>query len=238
MIPMPKTLALLALTAALGPAAAHAQQASAPAYPGTFYNLSPDLTEDGFADMTRDLGSLLRFRQLGDSRALGRGTVDLGVQFGSAPIDGWTGVRVGGRVGFNRRTDIGAWGGVNFDQNYGMVGVDFRFVLLEEGVRFPVTLAVRPSATTLLGPADIWAGTTGIDITVSRTFGAFSPYAGLAATNSIAFEQSPVIELDHASVGESLAYAGLAFRWQTLVVSAEVERGATTDYAVRVGTRF
>jgi hypothetical protein len=223
----------------LAPSPARAEQSGpASAYPGTFTKLDANLTQHQFTEMTADLNSLMRFRQLGDTRPLGRGTVDLGIQFGSAPIDGWKGPRIVGRFGVNDRVDVGAWGGLNAGDDYGMVGMDVRVALLTEGVRWPVSVSVRPSATALVGPVDILAGTAGFDITVSRTFGAFSPYAGLAATSSIAAERSDVVHLDHATAGAGLSYAGLAYRWQMLVFSAEVERGTKVNYAFRIGTRF
>ena len=46
------------------------------------------------------------------------------------------------------------------------------------------------------------------------------------------------MDLDPATAGESLAYAGLSYRWKALLLSAEVEKGVLTTYAFRIGTRF
>lgn len=234
MRPMPTAIAVLFFTAALVPAAAHAQQA----YPGTFYRVSSGLTQDQFAKMTADVGSLLRFRQMGDTMAIGRGHVDLGVQFGSAPLDNWRGPQLVGRFGVNNRVDLGVSGGLNPGNRYGLVGADAKVMLLNERDGWPVSISVRPSLSLLLGPIDVWAGTTGFDLTVSRAFGPLSPYAGVAATSSIAIERSATIDLDYATANASMSYAGVAYRWRALVVSGEVERGSKTNYAFRIGTRF
>jgi hypothetical protein len=101
-----------------------------------------------------------------------------------------------------------------------------------------VTLSVRPSLTALIGPKNAWAASTGIDLTASRAFGAFSPYVGVAATSSLAVERLTNATLDPATAEGSVAYAGVSYRWKTLVLSGEVEDAARVSYAFRIGTRF
>jgi hypothetical protein len=101
-----------------------------------------------------------------------------------------------------------------------------------------VSVSIRPSITSLIGPANILAGNASIDLAVSRSFGAFSPYAGVATSASAAMERSKVLDLDPVAVDESLSYAGVSYRWRALVASAEVEKGNRVSYAFRVGSRF
>jgi hypothetical protein len=92
--------------------------------------------------------------------------------------------------------DVGAWGGLNPDSDFGLVGVDTKILLLREGPSRPVSVSVRPSLTSVVGPSDVWVGTTSVDLTVSRAFGPVSPYAGVAARSSIAFERTADVDLD------------------------------------------
>lgn len=146
--------------------------------------------------------------------------------------------RVVARFGVNDRLDVGTWGGLDPNSNYGLVGIDTKIALLREGESSPVSISVRPSVTSLVGPADVWAGNVSVDLAVSRAFGRVSPYGGVAASSSAAIERSSDVDLDPATAGETFAYAGLAYRWRSLVVSGEVERGNLTTYAVRIGKRF
>jgi hypothetical protein len=224
----------LGLLATLVPARAHAQDP---------FDLRPDLTKAQFRELTRELGSVLRFRQLGDTTPVGRGNVDISALFGNSPVTERLGraasfPRIVARLGVSDRVDVGAWGGVEHEANYGMAGVDTKIMVLAQGPRRPVSVSIRPSVTSLIGPANILAGNASIDLAVSRTFGAFSPYAGVATSASAAMERSKDLVLDPVAVDESLSYAGISYRWRALVASAEVEKGTRVSYAFRLGSRF
>ena len=231
MRPFRTVVALAGLVAILAPASAHAQLSGPTAY-----------TPDELAALSANLGSVLRFRQLGDTATLPKGRVEVGVQFASAPIDDPNGsynhTRFVGRVGVGDRVDLGAWGGYNSQMKDGMAGVDARIALFRQGPSMPVSVSIRPSFSSLLGTADIWAGTVGADVTVSRTFGAFSPYAGLAATSSLATERLSDIDFDKTTAGATLGYVGVSYSWQSLVAAVEMEKGTRVSYAVRLGARF
>jgi hypothetical protein len=228
------TVSTLVLMATLVPAAASAQGA---------FDLRPDLTKTQFKELTADLGSVLRFRQLGDTTPLGRGNVDISALFGNRPATERLGrfvsfPRVIARFGASDRVDVGVYGGFEPDANYGIAGFDTKIMVLAQGPRRPVSISIRPSLTSLIGPANLWAGNASIDLAVSRSFGAFSPYVGLATSGSAAMERSKDLDLDPVAVDESLSYAGVSYRWRALVASAEVEKGARVSYAFRVGSRF
>jgi len=245
MKPLSIATAVVALATTLVPVAAHAQQpgTNKPPQVGTarsvYFDLQPGLTKEEFADLTAELGSLLRFRQVGDSMTLGRGRFDIGTQFATTPIDSaketWN---VVGRYGVSDRVDVGAWGGYNTGLNYGLVGGEARIALLREGSLSPVSLLLRPSVTSLVGPSEVWAATASIDFSVSRTFGAVAPFAGVATTGTLAIERSSDVSLDPATANGSIAYTGLSYRWRSVAVSAEVEKGRHVSYGFRLGTRF
>ena len=222
-------LAGLALTGLLAPAAAHAQTSK--------FDLHPQMTQDEFNAFATEAGTMLRFRQLGDTMTLARGKVDLGVQFANTSSKDAT-RSVVARFGLNDRMDIGAWGGIGPGSSYGVVGIDTKIALLKQSPSMPVSVSVRPSISSLVGASDVWAGNTSVDLTVSRAFGPFSPYGGVAASSSAAMERSAKVDFDAATAGETFSYAGVTYRWKTLFVSGEAERGNQTTYSMRVGTRF
>lgn len=218
---------ILGITLALVPAAAHAQN----------FDLQPGLTRAQFKDLAGEVGSMLRFRQLGNPAPLGKGNVDVGLQFANTPFEDAV-PRVVGRVGLTDRVDVGAWGGLNTGAHWGLAGIDTNVALLRQGPGSPVTVSLRPSLTSLIGPSDVWVGNASIDISVTRAIRNLSPYVGVATTASAAVERSNDVDLDPAVTEGSLAYAGVSYRWRALVASAEVEKGTFVSYGFRLGTRF
>lgn len=237
MKPIATALSILGLVATLAAAPASAQQGDT-----SIIDLTPALTNNEFAAFAADVGSALRFRQLGDARTLRRGDVDISVEFASAPIGNANRSisfpRIVGRFGVSDRVDVGAWGGLNSSARYGLAGGDVKIVLLQPGAVWPVTFSIRPSVTTLVGPSDVFAASAGLDLTVSRAIGPVSPYAGVASTASVAVERSTAVDFDPATAEGSVAYAGLSYRWRTVGMAAEVEKGTRISYAFRIGTRF
>ena len=260
-------ISTLGLVGILVPAPASAQQSDTvtPAthvddtYRSPFFDLHPELTKDEFEEFTAELGSVLRSRPLGDATTLGRGKVDVSVQFANMPIDDSKGAwnnttsrptadhhrsrslsfpRVSARFGVSDRVEVGAVGGLAPHANYGLVGADTRIALVKQGPARPVSVSVRPSFTLLVAPSEVLVGNAGIDLSVSRAYGPVSPYAGVAASTSGAVERSKNVNLDPVSAGASLAYAGLSYRWRPLILSAEVEKGDQVRYAFGIGTRF
>jgi len=263
----PTVTGSLALLAALVPAAAHAQ--SAPTvrptlhvgteYRNSYFDLHPELTKEQFKDFAGEAGSILRFRQLGDSTTLGKGKVDLSLQYTSASIDDTKGAwnntmshptstsylggsiafpRLVARVGVSDRVDVGAWGGFDPRANYGLAGVDTKVVLLRQDEGKPVSLAIRPSIASLFGPAEVWAATASIDLSVSRSMGAFSPYVGAATTGSVAGERSKDVDFDPVTTSASVVYAGVTYDLRGFLLSAEIEKGTLVSYGFRIGKRF
>lgn len=258
---------VMAVTFQAAPASAQQPPAGAPApplhvdkaYRSCFFDLHPELTQAQFQEFTAELGSVLRFRPLGDIAPLGRGHVAIGVQYASSRIDETKGAwnntmshpsathglgssiafpRIVARVGVSDRADLGAWGGFDPHANYGIVGVDTTVALMRQGPSWPVTVAIRPSLTSLVGPDEVWVGNSSVDLSVSRAMGPWAPYAGIGASSSLGVERSVDVDLQAASAGATLSYAGISYRWRTLVLAAEAEKGRLTSYGFRIGTRF
>lgn len=146
--------------------------------------------------------------------------------------------RLVARVGVGDRVDIGAWGGFDPNSNYGAAGIDSKIVLMRQGPSRPVSISIRPSVASLVGPAEVWAGSVSVDVSVSRAFGAFSPYVGVATTGALAVERSNDVDFDPILAEDAVSYAGLTYSWRGILLSAEVEKGALVSYGFRIGKRF
>jgi hypothetical protein len=221
--------------------------------------LHPELTQAEFEEFTGELGSVLRFRQLGQVAPLGKGRLDVGVQYARTPIDDSKGAwnntfshptadhplggalefpRIVARFGLSDRVDIGAWGGLDPHANYGLVGAEVKIALVTQGPTKPVSVAIRPSVTSLVGPDEVWVGNANIDVSVSRAFGAWSPYVGVGTSGTLGIERTKDVDLEIAAAPASLAYAGISYRWRSLLLSAEVEKAELSSYAFQISTRF
>lgn len=120
------------------------------AYRRSVFDLHPELTKDEFEAFTAELGSVLRFRQLGDTTTLGRGNVEVSVQFANTPFDdskvAWNTAdhcvgrsisfpQVVARFGVNDRADVGAWGGSTPPRNTGWLASTPRSPCCDRGPR-------------------------------------------------------------------------------------------------------
>ena len=234
----------LVVALAVVPAAAQQSRSS--------FELRPTLTQGQLEAFTADLGSLLRFRQVGDSTTLGSGRFEIGAQFANIPFDAVNGVwttthdlarrlsypQVIARFGASDRVDVGALGGIDPGAKYGVAGFDTRIALLRQADGRPVSVLIRPSVATLIYPSQVLVGTVSVDLSVSRAFGPWSAYGGVAGSTSAAVERSSAVDLDPATTNRSLAFAGLSYCWRAVVVSAELEQGNRFNYAFRVAKRF
>ena len=144
-------------------ATAHAQPTPllhiSSAHDSCFFELHSELTPAQFEDFARELGSILRFRPLGETTPLGKGRYDIGLQYTSSSIDDSKGAwnntmshpsadhylgdaimmpRIVARFGVADHIDIGVWGTVNPESNYGVVGFDTSIALLQESDGYPV----------------------------------------------------------------------------------------------------
>jgi hypothetical protein len=223
-------IGITAIAAAMAPAPASAQTR-------TSFDLRPGFTSADLEAFATDVGSTLRFRPLDDTAPIGKGAIDLGVQYGGSPIADATGVVA--RFGVNDRVDIGVTGAMYGRSSYGLVGFDTRIALLRQGWNnSPVTVSIRPSITSLLGWSNVWAGNASFDVTVGRTFGPLSPYGGVATMATGAIERVDNVHLDPVTKTDGLVYAGLAYHWRALVVSGEMQKAESVNYGFRIGTRF
>lgn len=229
------------------------------AYRSCFFDLHPELTQEEFDEFTAELGAILRPRQLSDAATLGKGRFDLGLDFAYAGIDDARGAwnntmshpsadhylgpsiqfpRLVARFGVSPRVDLGASGGFDPHSNWGLASVDARIALMRQGPGRPVSIAIRPTLTSLIGPSEVWVGNASVDVSVSRRLGPFAPYVGFSSNGSLGVERSDDVDLKDSARTTSPVYAGITYRVRALALSAEVEHGKRTRYAVRASTRF
>lgn len=72
------------------------------------------------------------------------------------------------RVGVTQSIDVEASGTFDPRANYGFLGVGAKVALLKERQGAPVSVAIRPSMSTLLGPVEVTLASLSTELLVSR----------------------------------------------------------------------
>ena len=224
-----------------------------------FFDLHPELTRAEFREFTDELGSILRPRQLSDASTLGRGRFEVGLAFARTGIDdrkgAWNNTMshptadhelgdaialplVRARMGVSDRVDLGVTGGADPRSNYGVAGVEAKIALLRQGPGRPVSVAIRPTVSALIGPSEVFVGNASLDLSVSRRMGAWAPYVGGSSLASLGVERSKDVDLKDEALTRSVVFGGVAFEHRGLSVAAEAEHGKLTSVSLRVSARF
>jgi hypothetical protein len=228
-------------------------------YDECFFDLHPELTQSEFDRFAKEGSMVMHDHQLTSAEAIGQGEVAVSLDYTRTAVDDSKGAwnntmshptedhylghsfafpRLGVAVGVSRRVDVGAWGTLSPGANYGFVGISSKVTLLEQDDRMPVSVAVRPTAVSLLGPDELFVADAGVDVSVSRNFNGLSPYLGFNGHTAIAFERSDEVELDNGTASYLAAFVGVSYAWKKLRLAAEAEAGPLTTYAARLGGSF
>ena len=228
-------------------------------YESCYFDLHPELTEAEFREFSAEAGQVVRARQLSSADTLGAGAVDVSLAYAyfflddtkgswnntmSHPTaDHYLGQQLGMpqlsvRVGVSRNVDVEAYGSVNWMSNYGLVGVASKIRLLDQADGRPVSVAVRPSAAALVGPSEVQVANVSADLSVSRTFHGFTPFAGVTLSATAVRETSDDTEVEPQFASRPLAFGGVEYRWKHITAAAQAEFSDLTALGLRVGGRF
>jgi len=228
-------------------------------YDSCFFDLHPELTQDEFDEFTKEGSFVMHDLQLSGAEALGRGQVEVNLDYVSTGVDDTKGAwnntmshptadhylgdriaspRLAVRVGVSRRVDLGVWGTLDPQSNYGLVGIHSKVTILEQDADMPVSVAVRPTAVSMLGPDELLVADIGFDLSVSRNYKGLQPYLGISSHGAASFERSDEVDLDPGEAWYSSAFAGLAYGWKNVRLAAEANTGPLTTYGMRLGGNF
>lgn len=229
------------------------------AHDSCYFDLHPELTARQFRQFAAEGGQLLRFRQTAAADTLGAGTFDVSVgyayfflddakgawnnTFSHPQSDHYLGQQLGVpylalRVGLTDAVDGEVFGTVNVPSNYGFTGVASKIRLIDEEHGAPVSVAVRPSLSVLVGPSEVQAWNLSADLSVSRRFGGLAPFAGVTLSSTLAVESSDDTDVGNQLALRPLAFAGVDYHWKFVSVGAQAEISDVAALALRLGGRF
>ena len=221
---------------------------------------APELSQAAFHRFTREFGSLGAFKQVSPPTTLGRRGVSVGLDGIAFSIDdksdAWNDTfahpdeyhelgsdlrfpKLTLRVGVTDDLDIGAFYSENPNANYGWLGIDVKYGVLEQSRDMPVSLAVRGAYTKTLYVADMDMHAATVDVSIGRTFWTvLTPYVGVGSDAVLARETSDAVELETEAVVVPHATAGLELRYWHVAIGGEAQLSEVNSYQVRVSAVF
>lgn len=221
---------------------------------------SPELTQSAFHKFVREFGSVSAFKSVASPVPMGQWSVAFGIEQSNFTIEehdpAWNDtfvhpdsyhelgadkafpqVRV--RLGVADRVDLGAYYTKSPNANYGWLGLEARYAMLQQSESMPVTLGVRGAYTRTLYVSDMDLNAFTGDLSVGRTFwGAVTPYVGVGGDWLLAHETSGAVELADEDQYVQHATTGLELRYWHVGLGAEANWGALPSYQFQVMVRF
>lgn len=209
------------------------------------------LAQGQFRLLTEDLGAALSYKPLTPAEPLGLTGFDIGLQatytklansgvYQDATNSGDDGI-VLPQIHVYKGLPLGFDVGVSYaavpDSNIKLVGAELRYAILSGGVAKPA-IGVRLSYTSLEGVSQLDLHTTGLDVSISKGFALFTPYAGVG-TVWVNGKPDPATGLAEYDTRLNKYYLGLNINLAVINIAIEGDRtGDTTSYGAKLGWRF
>ena len=215
-------------------------------------NTVQNLTQAEFRDLSEDLSSTLGFKAMIPSESMGTTGFDVGLSVtgtelahrgawtkasnGSQPESTMPTATVRVHKGLPWNVDVGAtW--ANTTTNASAFGGEVRWAVLPGSTLVPA-VALRASATSLTGVDQIDMQTYGLDVSISKGFAMFTPYAGVG-TVFVKSKPDGSTGLAKESFNQGKVYAGLNVNLGLINLAVEADRtGDATSYGLKGGVRF
>lgn len=210
-----------------------------------------NLSQNLFKDLTDDLGTALNYRALTPNEP--RSNLGFDIDFdvsrtslkSNALEQATTGdtpdqllipkVRISSNLplGF----DVSAFYGAVPDSNIGLIGGEIRYAIHDGGSYVPA-IAIRGTFSQLSGVDELDLNTRGLELSVSKGFAMFTPYAGVS-TMRIESDTN-VLGLNGENITENKYFLGFNLNLGQMNITAETEKIGDDDATAnaRIGVRF
>jgi hypothetical protein len=219
-------------------------------------NLGTAVTMSGFSQsdfkaISEDMGSALSYKAITPPTPLGISGFDLGLEVSSTKVQNspqWTKV-TGSSVsnlivpklhiykGLPLNFDIGAFYSIVPGTNIKLYGGELRYAILEGGVASPA-VGIRGAITKLSGVNQLAFSTKSLDVSISKGFAIFTPYAGIGY---IWVDSNPdaVTTLKEENFRQNKVFVGGNFNFGVTNLALEYDKtGSAPTYSVKLGFRF
>ncbi len=211
------------------------------------------LTQDEFHRLSQDLGAALSYKPLTPTAPLGLTGFDVGVAVTATSIKNSDVLQKAGagdhstlpvpslRVhkGLPFGVDVGVMVGAVPGTNVRLYGGELRYAIVAGGTATPA-IGIRGSYTKLTGVEQLDFDTKGLDLSISKGFAMFTPYAGVgkvwvASTPKNIPTSTPMKE----SLSLNKVFVGINMNFGLTNLAFEGDRtGEATSYGAKLGFRF
>jgi hypothetical protein len=239
---MKKNLLLLCLLAAL----------SQSVFAGDLSALS-SLTQSEFRLVSEDLGAAFSYKPISPTATQGITGFDLGLEVTGTDISRSSGaLSKAGAGGSSMDTllvpklhvakglplgfDVGAFISSIPAINASLVGGELRYALIGGGLATPA-VGIRGAFTNLSGSSQLSFNTRSVDVSVSKGFAMFTPYAGLG---QVWVNSTPnVVGLSNESFTQNKVFAGANLNMGLFNLAFEADKtGNATSWGFKMGFRW
>lgn len=220
--------------------------------------VAKDLTIQGisqpdFHNISQDLGAALSYKPLTPAEPLGLFGFDLGIagtdtkikntdSFKSAGISDLSNIVVPQarfNLGLPFGFDVGVMAGAAPSTNVRLYGGEVKWAFIKGSTTMPA-IALRGSYTQLAGVDQLDFNTKGADLSISKGFAMFTPYAGIGKVWVTSTPKNIVTATpSKESLSENKYFVGVNMNFVLINVALEADKtGDDTSYGLKLGFRF
>ena len=216
------------------------------------------LTQSSFHRFVREFGSVSAYKELASASTVEAGRVAIAVEMLNFTVDehapAWNDTfahpndhhplgsdksfpKVEMRVGVAENVDVGAFYTRNPNANYGWLGLDTKYRILNESDGSPLSLAVRGAYTKTLYVGDMDMQSATVDVAIGRQFwGIVRPYVGIGGDGILARETSAAVNLHNENMFVPHVFGGVDVRlWRRATIGVGATGGALWSTQFQVG---
>lgn len=210
------------------------------------------LSQNLFKDLTSDLGAALSYKAIRPAEPMGSLGFDIGFEVSSTSLEtnalelATSGDATNSQIlvpklhvskGLPFGFDVGAFYTSVPSSNIGLVGGELSYAILEGGTLSPA-LSIRGTFSRLTGVDQLDLTTKGLELSISKGFAMFTPYAGVGQV-WIDSSTNASTALTDESLTRSKYFLGINFNLGLVNLAAETEQtGDNTSTSAKIGVRF
>lgn len=205
--------------------------------------------QSNFKTLSEDLGSALSYKAVTPPTPLGITGFDLGLEVTSTKMRNLALVTGNSSLtslivpklhvykGLPLGIDVGAFYSAVPSTNIKLYGGELRYAILEGGIALPA-VGIRGAVTKLSGVSQLAFSTKSLDVSISKGFAMFTPYAGIGA---VWVDSTPdaASGLAQETFRQNKIFAGGNLNLGLTNLALEYDKtGSETSYSAKVGFRF
>jgi hypothetical protein len=211
------------------------------------------LNQSEFKTFSEDIGSVVSYKPVTPAEPLGVFGFDLGIEATQTKLQDpalWTAATSGtftsnsvvlpklhAFIGLPLGIDVGAVYSQAPSTNIKVYGGEIRYAIIEGGTATPA-VAIRGSLTKMTGVDQLSFNTKGLDVSISKGFAMFTPYAGVGEVWS---DSTPngIPTLTKESFNQNKFYFGCNINILLVNLDFEYDKtGSDQSYSAKLGVRF